>query len=293
MLCRKPYMMGIQSYGCGQCMPCRINRRRLWTSRLMLESETSGSSFFLTLTYDEENLPGGGTLVPKDFTLFLKRLRRQIEPLKLRYFGVGEYGDHTNRPHYHFALFLSEQETKENVQILCDESWQLGFTYAGELNPQSSAYIAGYVTKKMTSSTDTRLNGRHPEFARMSLRPGIGRHSMDVVGSAMQTDSGLNEVLRLNGDVPDRLMMGKKTLLLGRYLRRCLREVLGLQAKAPINKAYLAKTYLEYSQILEAVMDKNSKYYKLPTGTALLTKDSQSVINMEGRMKIKDGGKTI
>lgn len=286
-------MVGIQSYGCQQCMPCRINRRRLWTSRLMLESLTSGSSFFVTLTYDENNYPSGGTLIPEHLQLFIKRFRRKIEPLKARYYGVGEYGDISHRPHYHIALFISESETIENIQVLCAETWKLGFTYVGELNPQSSAYIVGYVTKKMTTSLDIRLKGRKPEFARMSRRPGLGRASMDVVASAMQTDTGLNEVLRLEGDVPDRLLQAKKSMLLGRYLRRELRGVLGLSKKAPINKTYLAKTYDEYETILKEVQNPTSKYYRLPVIKALLTKDAQRVINMVGRMKLKDGGKKI
>lgn len=85
-------------------MPCRLNRRRLWTHRLLLEQLKHGDSCFLTLTYDEKHLPEGGSLVPKHAQDFLKRLRSKTN-LKLRYYLVGEYGEDTERPHYHVALF--------------------------------------------------------------------------------------------------------------------------------------------------------------------------------------------
>ncbi|WP_209313267.1 MULTISPECIES: hypothetical protein [Enterobacterales] len=49
---------------------------------------------WLTLTYADEHLPwteyGFPTLDRRDVTLFLKRLRKAIAPLKIRYFGCGE-----------------------------------------------------------------------------------------------------------------------------------------------------------------------------------------------------------
>jgi hypothetical protein len=35
---------------------------------------------FLTLTYDEENVPEDGCLEPRDYKLFLKKLRKYIAP---------------------------------------------------------------------------------------------------------------------------------------------------------------------------------------------------------------------
>ena len=64
MLCRKPFSKKGAQFGCGQCMACRINRRRIWTHRIMLEALVSPSASFLTLTYNKENLPDGGTLAP-------------------------------------------------------------------------------------------------------------------------------------------------------------------------------------------------------------------------------------
>lgn len=58
--------------------------------------------------------------------------------------------------------------------------------HCGTLTPESATYVAGYVTKKLTKPGDPKLGGRHPEFARMSLRPGIGAGAMYDIGKAIQ-----------------------------------------------------------------------------------------------------------
>lgn len=220
MNCKKPFRQGSLAFGCGQCLPCRINRRRLWTHRMMLESLKHEKSSFVTLTYDEKNLPKGGNLVPKDTQDWLKRLRKEVG--QCRYYLVGEYGDQSWRPHYHVALYGVGIEDEDTVR----DTWGMGHTMVGDLTQQSAQYIAGYVTKKMTSKNDSRLNGLHPEFARMSLRPGIGAVALDEVVNAMTRSQGA-ELLLKQGDVPQELLHGKQKQPLGRYLRRKLRERYG------------------------------------------------------------------
>lgn len=81
----------------------------------------------------------------------------------------------------------------------------------------------------MTRSDDARLADRHPEFARMSLRPGIGASYMhDLASVVMEFDLADTE-----GDVPSSLRHGKRLMPLGRYLRRKLRTYVGMEEKAP------------------------------------------------------------
>jgi len=221
-------MVGAIPAGCGQCFPCRINRRRVWTHRLMLESLVHGDSTFGTLTYAPEHLPAGGNLVPEHLRNFLKRLRFEISPRRLRFYAVGEYGDKSWRPHYHLALFgVSIAETEMVRRV-----WGFGHVMLGDLTTSSAQYIAGYVTKKMTNSKDSRLSGRHPEFARMSLKPGIGALSIGQVAAVLKSPFGQEEVQAL-GDVPHSLKVGSKAMPLGRYLRRKLREALGRSPDTP------------------------------------------------------------
>lgn len=233
MLCRNPFVQGDTAFPCGQCMPCRLNRRRVWTHRLMLEQLQHGDSAFLTLTYDDDHLPVTNSLNPKHVQDWLKRFRKAIQPLKIRYYLVGEYGDASNRPHYHAAVFgfptcdygISRySRTRDKCCSTCElvrASWSLGHVFLGTLGEHSCQYVAGYVTKKMTSPDDARLNGRHPEFARMSLRPGIGYDALHDLASVILW----LDLADWRTDVPSALRHGNRLMPLGRYLRRELRKM--------------------------------------------------------------------
>ena len=58
----------------------------------------------MTLTYDEKNLPD--RLKKEHLQKFIRNLRDDGKEIK--YFACGEYGDTTNRPHYHMCIFGSD-----------------------------------------------------------------------------------------------------------------------------------------------------------------------------------------
>lgn len=223
MICANPYMAGNVPFGCGQCLPCRINRRRLWTWRMYYESQLSDDNCFVTLTYADEFLPAGGSLAPSDLRNFLKRLRKSYQPRRIRFFAVGEYGDESQRPHYHAVLFGIGAFAAE----LIHRAWKKGLTRTDEFNETTAAYVAGYTVKKMTSHDDPRLNGRYPEFARMSLKPGIGAGAMAILADQLHSDAALDDIVR-TGDVPRYLQIGRRSIPIGRYLRQKLREEMGM-----------------------------------------------------------------
>lgn len=246
-MCTRPFVKSLAAFACGQCLPCRINRRRLWSSRLQLEAVKHADACFVTLTYDKEHHPADGSLQPDHLRDWLKRLRFALAPRRVRFYAVGEYGDQTWRPHYHAVLFgVSPME-----QELLRSTWKQGHILALPLTPQSCSYVAGYVTKKMTKKGDTRLQGREPEFARMSLRPGIGAHSMDDVARALNTPAGAAAVARL-GDVPTTLRYGRSSMPLGRYLSNRLRQAYG-QTIAPCETPAARLRALEMHQLRETV----------------------------------------
>lgn len=127
---------------CGKCIHCQMAKRKDMTTRLSNEISLYGDNCcFITLTYDDDNIPTTcfrplkdsnkivergvsalpvQTLLPSDVQKFIKRLRRHLEyvpksPRKrkgrdhvttpIRYFAVGEYGGKTARPHYHLLIF--------------------------------------------------------------------------------------------------------------------------------------------------------------------------------------------
>ncbi len=272
--------MGVKVFGCGQCLPCRISKRREWTHRMMLESMLHEESTFVTLTYNDENLPHGGQLDPVHVQNWLKYLRKALYPQKVRFYLVGEYGDETMRPHYHVALFGVGKESEEAIK----ETWSHGFVQVGTLTCHSAQYIAGYVTKKMNKPGDCRLGIRYPEFARMSLRPGIGAHAMEDVARSLKTPGG-KILLEENGDVPGVLSHGKKKLPLGRYLKRRLRHVLEFKELGTPEKALKVWTDELRRLFSEALSDPDNRSRPLKTIHVDLNK--QKVLQFQGREKIR------
>lgn len=207
-------------FPCGQCLHCRINKRRVWTARILLEELASDFSCFVTLTYDQDNLPDGGCLDARALQLYLKRLRKAVSPRKFRHYSVGEYGDKSGRPHYHLALFGIGQEFRFEIK----KCWPFGIVHIGELNKNTAQYIAGYVTKKWTNPKTPELEGRPAEFMRCSKQkggigtPGIKRIAKTLMEHPHFQKRQLKEV-----------RYGKKSLPLGRYLSQRLAALLFLE----------------------------------------------------------------
>lgn len=300
MICKKPYVKGGSAYGCGQCLPCRYNKRRIWSHRIMLESLCHTHNSFVTLTYNNESIPlvssvatraVHSSLEPTHLRDFLKRLRYELEPLSVRFFAVGEYGDSSGRAHYHLCLFGYQTclrlRTKRHFSTgepdwfnccpqcrLIGRKWGMGNVDLGELNPATATYTAEYTTKKMTKATDPRLDGRHPEFSRQSLKPGIGADAMWEVAASM---------LRFNmedrEDVPFALGHGKRELPLGRYLMGKLREYTGKEKNAP--QATLDRIKEEMRPVREIAFNASR-----PLAEVIVEESAQEIANLEARFNI-------
>lgn len=250
MLCKSPITVRSSNhwFPCGQCMPCRLNRRRVWAHRLMLEAGCHSENAFITLTYDDSHLPENGSLEPyaasyvrKWFKNF-RDLYRHETGRNLRFYLVGEYGDKSFRPHYHLIVFgyppCANPYRKKWLRKRkkgCDcvpcarvsRSWARGFTDVAEVTLHSSQYVAGYVTKKMTKKDDTRLAGRYPEHSKMSTKPGIGASALPfIIDSLLDSETG--ELFLENGDVPATLPINGREFPLGRYLKNKLRLAVGV-----------------------------------------------------------------
>ena len=174
MKCANPWWLegsGNRAFfiACNKCLYCRIQRRKLWTIRMLHERESWQDACFTTLTYNQENLPPRG-LKKKDLQNFFKRLRKLVTPL--RYFACGEYGEQTNRPHYHAIIFgLS----KALACTIIPMAWGYGSTENGHAEEDSIRYVAGYIDKKWMAGDQrsTEYMGKPPPFQVQSQ--GIGK----------------------------------------------------------------------------------------------------------------------
>lgn len=199
---------------CGQCTGCRLERSRQWAVRMMHEAKSHADNCFITLTYSDDFLPTGKTLVLKDFQDFMKRLRKQYGS-GIRFFHCGEYGETLGRPHYHACLFGMDFSDKVKIGVnengderfrsaKLEALWPLGLSECGSLTFQSAAYVARYCMKKVTGDAAdfhyAYLDGdtwrwRLPEYATMSRRSGIGS---DFIGKYMG-DVYPNDFVVVNG----------------------------------------------------------------------------------------------
>lgn len=170
---------------CGKCLHCRLQKTREWTTRLLHESAYWKDCVFVTLTYAPENLPvsncGKPFLVKADLQKFFKRLRFNLshDEKNIKYFACGEYGDHTQRPHYH-AIIFGLGVSDYNTLLDC---WNLGHIKVGSVTHDSIQYVTGYVRKKLSGKKlqDERgcpVAGGVPEFQLQSRGLGLD-YAMD------------------------------------------------------------------------------------------------------------------
>jgi len=200
---------------CGQCIGCRLERSRQWAMRCLHESSMHESNSFITLTYDDANLPHGSSLVYSDFQKFMKRLRKKIAQ-PLRFYCGGEYGELLCRPHYHACLFGYDFPDKQYFKrtasgekiytsAILESLWPFGHSSVGAVTFESAAYIARYCVAKVTGDAaashyetitdDGEIVNRVPEFNHMSLKPGIGASWL----AKYQTDVFPRDYVIING----------------------------------------------------------------------------------------------
>lgn len=143
---------------CSRCGFCLSNRRKAWSFRLQREMYENVSARFITLTYDNDNLPiaeGVDTdtgeclylavLKKEDVQKFIKRLRYhqgKVTDNKIKYYCVGEYGSRTKRPHYHALIFGVDK------RVDFGECWKMGNVDVGDVTLDSIDYVTKYVVNK-------------------------------------------------------------------------------------------------------------------------------------------------
>jgi hypothetical protein len=158
--------------GCGRCVPCLRKKQIDWCFRLGKELKSSSSACFLTLTYDDKNVPiseGGYSLARSDFQKFMKRLRKHAnQKQKIKYYACGEYGDpsKTERPHYHAIVFNLPRPFDKYIK----KAWKLGHIHIGTVTEQSIFYTTKYALKGLRRKKAFEYDelGREPEFQLMS-----------------------------------------------------------------------------------------------------------------------------
>ena len=184
------------SLPCGQCIGCRLEKSRQWAIRCMHEAQMHDTNCFITLTYDDDNLPSDKSLHHEHFQKFIRSLRKRTG-IKMRYYMAGEYGEQFDRPHFHACIFgydfhdkklwkTTESGSRLYRSQYLETIWTHGYSSIGDVTFESAAYVARYIMKKINGKqqrqhyTDQETGViREPEYNKMSLKPGIGKSWLD------------------------------------------------------------------------------------------------------------------
>lgn len=154
---------------CGTCYACQSNKRSSWMFRNTVELQYSESAFFCTLTYNDTALLGlpyhasSQLRMPLKFHYqrWFKRLRKALEPAKVRYFLCHEYGDASLRPHYHVILYLDRSMSLQEMRSLISDTWIYGNIQCDYVTPARVHYLTKYVTKQFRN---VKVSGRSVDY---------------------------------------------------------------------------------------------------------------------------------
>lgn len=184
---------------CYQCDWCRLQRARDDGVRAFHEASMHEENCFLTLTYNDANLPSNGSIVPLDAKKFMLKLRNKIciddnckgyrfnwstlEEVfgcrgfcrKILSFGCAEYGEKLSRPHYHICIFgfnfadrkfwrwskndWSPAKWRVDRSDVLESLWTFGFSEIGSVTFESAAYVGRYCVKKITGKKSDKHYG--------------------------------------------------------------------------------------------------------------------------------------
>lgn len=210
-MCKTPKIAPIRPRGsrhvyplirpCGDCYECLATARAEAALRIFSEKEHSKSSFFVTLTYTDENLPfygfsrterrreldkiqssspyydmyGKFILRKEDAVKFFYGLHdvvKQYDSTKLaRYVINGEYSPYSHRPHMHALVFFPFEITEDDMKEILSKLWLNGQYAVGTVEAASINYL-GKHSMKEDRGNDYLQQKVAPIFQKRSVKNG-------------------------------------------------------------------------------------------------------------------------
>lgn len=143
-------------YPCGNCIGCRIDKLRIWSTRCEYEAKKRQNSF-VTLTIDDLHLKfkenaSMATLDRSELRKFFDRIRvnfkakyGKTKPYDVKFFATGEYGGIFGRPHYHILFFGLDFKLDQDLIKKC---WKWGNVKIDPLLQGGIRYVVDYFTKE-------------------------------------------------------------------------------------------------------------------------------------------------
>ena len=238
---------------CGKCPECLKRNRMDWYIRNKIELQNSSNAFFITLTYNDENLPisdcnGKPKFSKIDIQLWLKRFRKSLGSVGMKYFLASEYGGQFGRPHYHALLYNIPHEKVTQLSNILAQTWNKGFVSASPISDRRISYVCKYMLQKTQRKKDYSDAEQCP-FYLASRRPAIG-------SSYINDD---NILYHLGNKTTQFNLFGLKTSLPQYYKRKIFDGYEDI--KEEIRNDYLNKVHSDYL-VNRSIHDDFSTYCK-------------------------------
>ena len=159
--------------GCGKCIECLKKKARDWKIRLSEELKCYKYAYFITLTFEpeelkklcqESNLKESNAVAGLAIRRYLERWRKKYKKSQ-RHWLITELGqENTERIHLHGIIFSEFDIPKEEIQQI----WKYGNVVIGHYcNERTINYITKYVTK---------LDSKHKNYVpQIFCSSGIGK----------------------------------------------------------------------------------------------------------------------
>lgn len=141
---------------CGKCLNCIENKKKEKALRLIHEMNNYKFKYFITLTMDEiqaSRAKSGLTTISKeDLRAYIRSLQyyeRKYNMItsnksKMKYIACGEYGETTERAHYHLVVL-----TNRFIEHKIITAWKRGHVKCEKVrDARALYYTAGYTDKK-------------------------------------------------------------------------------------------------------------------------------------------------
>ena len=192
---------------CGRCYSCQSAKRGAFALRCRSQLElykNYGSSYFITLTYDDDHLFSYKSrsvvrsylrdqyqllekdrsysiflLEKKKFSLFMRKLRRHLKNYyqipDFKFIASGEYGTLHNRPHYHFLFFSPRYIRDDFLHDVILKLWSCGTVEVQTMCDANINYVGKHSVKSDLGCQYQQMMS--PAFMLYSLKGGsVGCH---------------------------------------------------------------------------------------------------------------------
>ena len=163
---------------CGHCLDCLNKRQNEWYVRFWCEERfqklvnPNSITIFLTLTYNETNLPQSREIALNDFRAFIKKISRRQGNKRVRFYAVTENGTLRGRLHWHVLLFgFDPTVILKPLNKYFDDVWKKGFNSAEYCTPRVFTYVSKYVTKDLDT---LKQDDSWKTISVCSKRPSLG-----------------------------------------------------------------------------------------------------------------------